>query len=68
MSATGFINNQDVAHCKVPVNFTASSYLLDNEIDLIVCITLIFKDIFDEEIFIHSLGTEKLLKKIPELK
>ncbi|CAD8102087.1 unnamed protein product [Paramecium primaurelia] len=67
LSATGFINNQDVVHFKVPVNFTAISYLLDDEIDFIVCITLIFKDICDEEAFIHSLNTQKLLKKIPEL-
>ncbi|CAD8154242.1 unnamed protein product [Paramecium pentaurelia] len=68
LSATGFINNQDVVHFKVPVNFTANSYLLDDEIDFIVCITLIFKDICDEQAFIHSLNTQKLLKKIPELK
>ncbi|CAK64104.1 unnamed protein product (macronuclear) [Paramecium tetraurelia] len=67
ISATGFINSQDVAHSKIPVNFTASSFLLDNDIDYVACITLIFKDICDEEIFIHSLSTQKLLKKIPEL-
>ncbi|CAD8149243.1 unnamed protein product [Paramecium octaurelia] len=67
LSATGFINSQEVAHSKIPVNFTANSFLLDNDIDFIACITLIFKDICDEEIFIHSLSTQKLLKKIPEL-
>ncbi|CAD8066337.1 unnamed protein product [Paramecium sonneborni] len=68
LSVSTFINDQDLVHSKVPFNFTANSHLLDSEIDYTVCITLIFKDLCDGEVFSHTLNVQKLMKKIPILK
>ncbi|CAD8072334.1 unnamed protein product [Paramecium sonneborni] len=68
ISISGLIADQDIINSKVPVNFTVNSHLLlDREVNYIVCMTLIFNDIYDEVIFCHSLSAQKLLKKIPKL-